>query len=276
MFLSVFLYGSLAGIATIIGTLLILYKYEWARHNSIHLMSFAAGVMLAIAFLHLIPEATGIWHNEENHIEGTVNEGEAHDSEMDEHTGEKNLPYIFILLGFAIFYALESIIVNAHPRHDVDGECTHANHSTLSLISITGLTFHSLIDGIIIAIGFKAGHQIGLMTTVAVILHEMPEGVITTSILLHDDMKRNRIVWYSLMVALATPFGAIISYLILGNVSQNVIRLLLALAAGSFIYIAGSDLIPEIHKSEKRLNTVVLLAGIAVLYFIGKLLGHGH
>lgn len=273
MFLNVLLYGVLAGVATIVGTLLILYRYEWARHNSIHLMSFAAGIMLALAFLHLIPEAIHITHENEEHLEVAEHEGEEHTEEA-ERNSEGKLTFIVVLSGFIIFYAVESIIM-IHPRHDVEAEGPH-KHGTLSVLSITGLTFHSAIDGIIIAAGFKAGFQIGIMTTIAVILHEMPEGIVTTSILLHDAMEKARVFWFSMLVALATPVGAIVSYFILGEVSGNVLRILLALAAGSFIYIAAADLIPETHREEKRFNTVVLIIGMAVLYFIGRILGHGH
>jgi zinc and cadmium transporter len=255
-------YGTLAGAATIAGTLLILNRYNWAKHNSIHLMSFAAGVMLALAFMHLIPEAIHLAQENEAHVEGA------------EHDGEDSLTSIMILLGLASFHLLENII-NIHPRHDVEAEMPH-KHSRLSVLSITGLTFHSAIDGIVIAVGFKAGEQIGLMTTIAVILHEMPEGIVTTGILLHDAMEKSKIFWFSLLVAVATPVGAIVSYFIIGEVSENVLRILLAFAAGSFIYIAAADLIPETHKEEKRFNTLVLLAGMIVLYILGRILGHAH
>ena len=273
MFLNVLAYSVLAGIATIAGTLLILYRYQWARHNSIHLMSFAAGIMLALAFLHLIPEAVHMGHESEEHLEEAEHESDTHAEEA-EHNDEGKLTFIFILLGIAIFHALENI-VRIHPRHDVDAEDPH-RHGSLSVLSITGLTFHSAIDGIIIAVGFKAGFQIGMMTTIAVILHEMPEGIVTTSILLHDAMEKSRVFWFSLLVAIATPVGAIVSYFVLGEASVDLLRILLALAAGSFIYIAAADLIPETHSEEKRLNTVVLIIGMAVLYFVGRLLGHGH
>lgn len=281
MFPQVLGYSTLAGAATIAGTLLILNRYNWARHNSIHLMSFAAGIMLALAFLHLIPEAVHMGHEGEEHLEETEHEehkeaehGSDTHAEEAEHNAEGKLTFIVVLLGFAIFHALESI-VRIHPRHDVDAEDPHT-HGSLSVLSITGLTFHSTIDGIIIAVGFKAGFQIGMMTTIAVILHEMPEGIVTTSILLHDAMKRSRVFWFSLLVAIATPVGAIVSYFILGEASADLLRILLALAAGSFIYIAAADLIPETHSEEKRLNTAVLIIGMAVLYFVGRLLGHGH
>jgi ZIP family zinc transporter/zinc and cadmium transporter len=271
VFLNVLGYSVLAGVATIAGTLLILHRYEWARHNSIHLMSFAAGIMLALAFLHLIPEAIHVVHEDEQHLEEAEHEDEAHREEA-ERNSEGKLTFILVLLGFIIFYAIESFIM-IHPRHDVEAEGPH-KHGTLSVVSITGLTFHSVIDGIIIAAGFKAGFQIGIMTTIAVILHETPEGIVTTSILLHDAMEKAKVFWFSLLVAVATPVGAVVSYFILGEASGNVLRALLALAAGSFIYIAAADLIPETHREERRFNTVVLIIGMAVLYLIGRLLGH--
>jgi len=273
VFLSVLGYGALAGVATIVGTMLILYKYDWAKHNSIHLMSFAAGIMLAIAFLHLIPEAAEMGHESEVHLEEAQHEGEAHADET-EHNGGGNFIFLMVLLSFVTFHAIESIM-SLHPRHDVEDEEPH-KHSNLSVLSIAGLAFHSLIDGIIIAVGFKAGSRIGIMMTIAVILHEMPEGVVTTSVLLHDTMTRVRIFWFSLLVAVATPVGAVVSYFILGDASENVLRILLALAAGSFIYVAAVDLIPETHREEKRFNTVILIVGMAVLYFIGRLMTHGH
>lgn len=271
MILTVLGYGVLAGVATIIGTMVILYRYDWAKHNSIHLMSFAAGIMLAVAFLHLIPEAVHLGHESEVRLEEVEHENEVHAEEA-EHTGDSEFVFLMVLLSFVIFHAIESII-SIHPRHDVEATGPH-KHSRLSILSITGLACHSLIDGVIIAVGFKAGSRIGMMMTIAVILHEMPEGIVTTSILLHDSMARARIFWFSLLVAAATPVGAIVSYLVLGEASENFLRILLALAAGSFIYIAAVDLIPETHREEKRFNTVVLIGGIAILYFIGRLMGH--
>jgi ZIP family zinc transporter/zinc and cadmium transporter len=241
-------------------------------------MSFAAGIMLAVAFLHLIPEALHLGHENEVHLEEAEHEAGGRESEAhvegEEHAGGNEIVFLMVLVSFVIFHAMESIIL-IHPRHDVEATEPH-KHGRLSILSITGLTFHSLIDGVVIAVGFKAGSQIGLMMTIAVILHEMPEGIITTSILLHDTMARASIFWFSLLVAIATPVGAFFSYLLLGEASDHLLRILIALAAGSFIYIAATDLIPETHKEERRFNTVVLIIGMAVLYFAGHLIGHGH
>ena len=256
MFLNVLIYSIIAGISTVAGTLLIFYKYKWARHNSVHLMSFAAGIILALAFLHLIPESVELASpvTENNHI--------------------NMLTFILVLVGFVAFYAIESII-SMHPQHDVDAK-DQGEHGKLSTLAITGLTFHSMLDGIILTVGFKAGFQIGLMTTMAILLHKMPDGIITTSILLHDNMQKKRVLRFSLMVASATPFSAIVSHFLFENISNTFVSAMLAIAAGSMIYISGSDLIPETHKEEKWINTIFLMLGMAILYFIGQLLGHGH
>jgi len=260
MFLNILIYSIIAGISTVAGTLLIFYKYKWARHNSVHLMSFAAGIILALAFLHLIPESI--------ELANPMNGNEP------EHNHVNMLTFILTLTGFVAFYAIESII-SMHPQHDVDAK-DQSDHGKLSILAITGLTFHSMLDGIILTVGFKAGFQIGLMTTMAILLHKMPDGIITTSILLHDNMQKKRVLRFSLMVASATPFSAIVSYFLFENISNTFISAMLAIAAGSMIYISGSDLIPETHKEEKWINTIFLIIGMAVLYFMGRLLGHGH
>lgn len=272
MFVNTLFYSLIAGISTIVGTLLIFYKYEWAKHNSIHLMSFAAGIMLSLAFLHLMPEALEISNYHHNHLETNHQANET--VNIDHSTNENKMIFLMIVIAFVIFSIIESLI-RIHPRHDCGDETPH-KHSVLSVLSITGLTLHSLIDGVIISVGFKAGFRLGVMTTIAVVLHEVPEGIITTSILLHDTMKKNMVFFFSLLVAIATPIGAISSYFLIGEAESNILKILIALAAGSLIYISASDLIPETHKSEKRLNTIFLIAGIIVFYIIGNIVNHRH
>lgn len=275
MFINTLFYSLIAGISTIIGTLLIFYKYKWAKHNSIHLMSFAAGIMLSLAFLHLIPEALEISNHNHLETDHQLETGHSEPSVNDNHSiSENKMIFLMIVIAFVIFSIIESLI-RIHPRHDCGDETPH-KHSVLSVLSITGLTLHSLIDGVIIAVGFKAGFRLGIMTTIAVVLHEVPEGIITTSILLHDTMKKNMVFFFSLLVAIATPIGAISSYFLIGEAESNILKILIALAAGSLIYISASDLIPETHKSEKRLNTIFLIAGIIIFYVIGNFVNHGH
>lgn len=238
--INVIIYSLIAGIATMIGTALLFYKEAWARKNSLYLVSFAAGVMLATAFLDLMPEAISL-------------------------TGGALWA---VLLGILLFYVLQQSI-NIHPCHDEECQL-----HTLGILSLTGLTFHSLIDGIVIALGFGISVSLGAVTTLAVILHEVPEGITTTSILMYAKMPRRKVIWYSLLVAMSTPFGAIFFYPFIKGIPERILGLFLGFAAGSFIYVASSDLIPQTHKERNKLTAIILLLGVIFLALINKLIQH--
>jgi ZIP family zinc transporter/zinc and cadmium transporter len=235
---NVLFYGLLAGFATIGGTMLVFYKEGWSRRNSVYLISFAAGIMLATSFLHIIPESMEVY----------------------EHAP------LLVLVGVIIFYLLESVVM-LHPCHDEACEIHR-----MGIISWIGLTFHSLLDGVAIGLGFEISLQLGIVTALAVLLHELPEGIATTGILMHANLKRTKILLYSLAVALATPTGAVLAYFFLGRLPLEIIGILLALAAGSFIYISAADLIPQIHKRQHKINALILIGGVAVLMALGRLL----
>ncbi|MDO8735433.1 MAG: ZIP family metal transporter [Elusimicrobiota bacterium] len=235
---STIFYSLIAGTATLIGTLLIFYYEDYAKKNSVYFISFAAGIMLATSFFHLMPEASEI---------------------------SANVP-AWVLCGFLIFYIIQNFLVTIHPCAEENCEVHR-----LGIMSFIGLSVHSLLDGIAIAVGFEVSSSIGLFTAIAVILHEFPEGLITTGILIHTGEPRKKIWTYSIIVALATPFGAIASLLFLKNLPPNILGILLSITAGSFIYLSAADLIPEIHKSNRKINSVILLFGIFLILILGKI-----
>ncbi|OGS45995.1 MAG: hypothetical protein A2539_06690 [Elusimicrobia bacterium RIFOXYD2_FULL_34_15] len=194
--------------------------------------------MLATSFLHLIPESLEISENVS----------------------------IFVFIGFLIFYVIQNYLITIHPCNEANCEVHR-----LGIMSFIGLAIHSLLDGIAIAIGFEVSSSIGIFTAVAVILHEFPEGLITTGILMHTNLKKQKIWIYSLVVALATPFGAIVSLFLIRNLQPNILGNALSITAGSFIYLAASDLIPEMHKSKRKINSLILIFGIIFVYLLGKL-----
>lgn len=234
------LYSTIAGSATVFGLLLVLWQEKWTKKNSIYLISLAAGVLLTSAFLHLLPESI--------HLGG----------------GAKTLlgsPYFFIIVGFTLLYILEQVIV-IHTCAEEDCD-THS----FGIIAAVGIGFHSLLDGIVIGIGFEVDFKIGLITSLAVLLHELPEGIFTLSILLHAQMSLKKAVIYTVLVALATPIGAIIAFFLIRDISLIVLANLLALAAGSFLYIGASDLIPQTHRISRKANVpLVLLGGLFIVF----------
>ena len=234
----VIVYSLIAGAATLLGTWMVLRCEEWAERHSIFLISFAAGVMLTLAFAHLIPESL----------------------ELFPHAS------IAVFIGFLIFYVLQQIIM-FHACHE---EVCHSHQ--LSLLSSIGLTIHSLLDGIAITAGFEAGRSLGILTTIAVLMHEVPEGITITSILLHAKARRKNVILYSVIVALATPLGAIVSFFFLKNIAPQTLGILLALTAGSFIYLAASDLIPETHRKHHYANAIYFFGGVSLTALVGRLL----
>jgi len=235
--LNVLVYGFIAGFATLIGTLLVFAGEDWSRRHSLYLVSFAAGVMLAITFVHLIPESMRLASN----AVGVV------------------------LIGILLFYLAQNLLL-LHPCHDEACEVHR-----LGLLSLFGLTFHSLLDGVAIGVGFEVSTRLGVLTTLAVLVHELPEGIATTGILLFSKMERAKVFWYSVLVALATPAGALLSILFLRNMSSNILGILLALAAGSFIYVSAADLIPQTHRQQNRVHAVLLVAGASLVALLGQL-----
>ncbi len=233
----ILIFSSFAGMSALIGTAIVFYFAHWAHENSIFLISFGAGVMLAIAFLDLIPEAASAYHNS----------------------------WLMVFGGFLIFYILQNIIM-VHPCHDE--ECkTH-----LGVLSTVGFSIHSLLDGVIVSVGFTGGMALGALTSVAIILHKLPDGITITGILTHAGTPRRKILIFSVIIALLTPIGAIASYLFLRNLPHEAFGILIALTAGSFLYLAASNLLPESHKIRHNGNAVSFFAGVIIVALIGRFL----
>lgn len=234
-FSNILIYGLIAGAATILGIYLVLIKENWARKNSIYLISFSAGVLLATAIGHLMPEALELNPN----------------------------ALIWFLVSFIFFYIIEHGIIMHSCR-----EGSHCEVHPIDTIALIGIGFHSLLDGIIIGVGFEISFTLGLIATFSVLLHEIPEGISTVSVLLHSGYSKKRAILFSWLVAIATPIGAILSYLIIKNINSSILGILIAVAAGSFMYVASADLIPEIHKKSKILNIILIILGLIVPFIV--------
>lgn len=240
---NVIFYSSLAGFATIVGVIMVVLKEEWVVRHSHLVNSFAAGLILGISFFHLFPEAI----------------------ELSEDA------LLFILIGFLIFYLLENIMV-LHSGAEIHFKEKHNPQHSKGIVMFSGLFFHSLIDGIIIGVGFEINKTMGLLTSLGVILHELPEGVTTFSLLVNTIRRKTALIM-SIAVALATPAGALISLTFIGNLGETTVGLLIAMAGGSFLYIGAADLIPETHEEKGLRNAASLLVGVIFLYTLTHLMG---
>jgi ZIP family zinc transporter/zinc and cadmium transporter len=221
------------------GIYMLLAREEWALKNSVLFVSFSAGVVLAVAFTHLIPEAL--------------------------ETNARTLEVVLVTL--IAFYVFEHTIAIHTCK---EGEC---DVHTMGMPAFAGIAFHSLLDGIVIGAGFEVGFKIGLATTLGVLLHEIPEGITITALLLHSGFERKKTLFMGWVVALATPLGAVGSYLLVKDMAESTVGLLLALGAGSFIYVGASDLLPETHRNISRTNIFLVLAGVVLVYIVAHLFG---
>jgi ZIP family zinc transporter/zinc and cadmium transporter len=232
-------YSLIAASAAMLGSVILIAFHKWSEKNSLLIINFAAGVMLTLAFSHLIPE--GI--------------------ELNPKT------MIYTLLGFSIMFFLQFVVL-FHPCHDQ--ECSNNAHTHVT--SITGLSLHSILDGLMIAVGFEANSSLGILTTLAILLHKLPDGITISGILLHDGMPKKKIFNISLLNACFTPIGTILGMFLLKDISMHALGALLGITAGSFIFLSASDLIPETHKCKNRTIALMLFAGIIFILAIENLI----
>lgn len=203
------------------------------------LVALSAGALIGGAFLHLIPEAAEM---------------------IDIKT-----VFIYALAGFALFFILERIL---HWRHCHEEECSI--HS-FAYMNLWGDGLHNFIDGLIIAGSFVAGIPLGITTTIAVALHEIPQEISDFGVLVYGGFSRKKAILMNFAVALAAMIGGVLGFFLSGWTKSSV-PLLLSIAAGGFIYISASDLVPELHK-EKSLKKAMLafaffIAGILLMLLV--------
>lgn len=255
--------AALAGsLLSLIGGLLLLNKRVSREKVMLYAMPFAAGAFLGAAFLTVLPEAL-------------------HLAEEQSHTAESGIAsniFFWALAGFVLFFIMERSIRWFHRHHEHAGDNSHK-----SLIVI-GDTVHNAIDGVAIGAAFLISVPLGIATTIAVAAHEIPQEIADFGILLSKGMKRKKVLLINILSGLATVVMAVLTFG-LGGTIEAAIPALLAVVAGYFIYIAAADIIPAIHEEpheRANLQAMLLLVGIAVIPFIGFILGsvfgleHGH
>ena len=249
----ILLFTFLGSIAALIGGVILLSKEKFALKISHFLASFAAGVLLGTAFFDLLPEA--------------MHEGEGTGVDV----------FFYTLVGIVIFFLIERFIHWFH-HHEEYHEHEKETKSTLSLI-IIGDTMHNFLDGVVIAATFMVNPQVGILTAIAVFAHEIPQEIGDFGLMLHKGLSRKRIIIVNIISAAFAFMGAIITYL-LGNVLEGYLPVFLAITAGFFIYIAASDLIPEIHHEKRRgfavIESLLLILGIVVIWISVLFLEGGH
>ena len=229
----------IVSLISFIGIFTFSLKAEKLKKILIYFVAFSAGALFAGAFLHLIPEVV-------------------------EKAGFSLRIPIFILLGIILFFIIEKIVGWNHCHKPIAKNHVHS----FAIMNLVGDMFHNFLDGLIIAASYLISIPLGIATTIAVVIHEIPQEISDFGILLHGGFSRKKALLINFATALTAVLGAIIGLLLSGFI-EGVEFVLVPIAAGGFIYIAGSDLIPELHKEFQLKKSiwqlVVFILGILVM-----------
>lgn len=233
------------------------------------LISYAVGALLGAAFIELIPHA----FNRSDNLQVTA---------------------ATLLGGLLLFFILEKLVLwrhchieqcEAHDPHDDHAARTTAtpaahlhDHGRSGTMILIGDTFHNFVDGVLIAAAFLADTQLGIVTAVAIIAHEVPQEVGDFLILLHSGFSRRYAFALNLLSSAAMVVGGVLAYFMLQTLDRW-LNVFICLAAASMLYVAVADLIPGLHRRPEiraTIQQVVLIAlGIATIWLVG-LIAHGH
>lgn len=234
-------------IISLISVLGIFLFYKTGLYKKIiGLISLAAGVLLAVVWLDIIPETL-----EEGLAPATLG--------------------VTILITILVFFLAETIFRWHHCQH---GNCEGENHHHLAWFNLFGDGLHNFVDGMVLASAFMVDIRLGFLTAVAIMVHEIPQELSDAGVLSYAGLSMKKIYLYNLFFGLTAVIGALTAYFLADKLS--ITPVLLAIAAGNFIYLAMADLIPIIHHEtdSKKITrqAVWFVAGIILVYLMGKII----
>jgi len=234
---------TVVSLISFVGVIFIGLKESLLRRIVMVLVGFASGTLLGGAFFDLLPEAV-------NMINPPIT------------------IFYFVILGIIVFFCIEKFL---YWRHCHEEKC---QVHTFAYISLVGDGVHNFIDGMIIAATFVLGFELGFITTLAVISHEIPQEIGDFGVLIYSGLGKRKALTYNFISALTAILGAIVTYYVVYLRSNY--ALLVPFAAGGFIYIAATDLMPELHKKshagESIIQLLSILLGLGLMAYLTSLI----
>jgi zinc and cadmium transporter len=228
----------IVSLIAIIGIFALAIKTEKLRKILIYMISFSAGALFGDAFIHLLPEIS-----------------------------EKGIALssgVYIIIGILIFFSMEKFIHWRHCHMPINKHHIHP----FAYMNLIGDSLHNFIDGLIIAASYMLSTPVGIATTLAVILHEIPQEIGDFGVLLYAGLSKTKAILLNFLTALTAFLGVIVG-LLLTKFVENIEISLICLAIGGFLYIAGSDLIPELHKETNVkisiMQIITFILGVAIM-----------
>jgi zinc and cadmium transporter len=235
-----FLASVIAGAVTTAGIFAIRRFEEWARQNLTYFACFAAGVLISVSFLHIVPTALAM---------------------------NSQAP-IYLFAGY-LFMLMFNRFLTAYVC-----DKPQTAEFALGLVPLVGIGFHSFLDGIVYSISFSVSMLTGAIVALGMVLHEFPEGIVTYTLLLRSGFSERRSFLLAFIsAALTTPLGTFVSYPFISQIGPPLLGLLLAFSAGALIYVGATHLLPRAEREPRRFSLVALAAGILVA--IGIIISKG-
>lgn len=211
----------IVSLISLIGVFTLGIGIDKLRKFLIYTISFSAGALFGDAFIHLFPEVI-------------------------ENGGFGVLSALYLLGGILMFFILEKVIHWQHCHMPITKQHVHP----FAYMNLVGDSLHNFIDGLIIAGSYIASIPVGIATTFAVVLHEIPQEIGDFGVLIHGGFSKSKAIFLNFVTALTAVLGVIVA-LLLGKIIPDIQSILVPIAIGGFLYIAGSDLIPELHRETK-------------------------
>lgn len=238
-FWAVLLASCLACVVTTVGIIVIGRYEKWGKDNAAYFMSFAAGVLISVSFIHIIPKSF----------------------EMN-----ASAP-LFLLAGFLALHLFNRFL-KAYVCHEIECE-----NLTLGIIPMLGVGLHSFLDGIIYSVTFNVSIFTGVLAAIGMVLHEFPEGIVTFLLLERSGFNKRKSAWFAfLTAAVSTPLGMLVSYPFIERIERPALGTLLAFSAGALVYVGASHLLPAVERENKKYTLLSMSVGIlvAILIVISK------
>ena len=249
-----YIFGSiiLISLIAVVAIIPLLMKRKLSENNLLLLVSLSAGTLFATAFVHLIPEAF-------------------------EQSSQHFTIMLYVLAGILTFFIIEKFIHWSHDHKDPTKthKHTHGHAYQLAPLNLIGDGLHNFIDGVVIASTYMVSIPLGVAATISVLFHEIPQEIADFGVLLYSGLSKSKAMFFNFLSALTAIIGGIVG-IVLSSGSFS--KFIIPFAAGNFVYIAGANLVPELHKHckarESILDLIAMVTGMEIIVLLAIFMHH--
>lgn len=229
-----------------------LIKKRISKRVLLFLLSLSVGVLLATVFVNFLPEAVS-----HNYTLGLA---------------------LNLFLGFLLMFVLEKLVHYHHSKRAENEDFGHGHAYSLAPVNLIGDGIHNFIDGLVIAGSYAVSTTLGIAATISIIFHEVPQEIADFGVLLYSGLSKKKALIFNFLSATTAILGTVFGLLLAGSL-QGFNEFIIPFAAGNFIYIAASNLVPQLHRECSILDTLIhvaaMILGVAIIVVI-TIFGPGH